>query len=143
MEGQERRTARTHGVVRRENLRSAGRDRRRESAQGLPRLSRRQEAYGVLGRQTDGRQALQGSRLRRQDRVLGLKRQRERPSGARRKRLRRDNCDRPRDAILTKDFESWVHFFVQPHRWDNVRTGLITTTIHGQPTFAVSTIKSP
>src|SRR5664279_3101764 len=106
MEGQERRTARTHGVVRRENLRSAGRDRRRESAQGLPRLSRRSEAYGVLGRQTDGREALQGSRLRRQDRVLGFQDPRERPSGSSRQRVRREISDRPKDAVLTNDVDS-------------------------------------
>ena len=36
-------------------------------AKRLPRLSRRPEAHGVLGRQADGRQALQGFRLCRQD----------------------------------------------------------------------------
>ena len=46
-------------------------------SQRLPHLSRRPEAYGVLGRQTDGCQALQGSRLCRQDRVPGFKGQRD------------------------------------------------------------------
>ena len=57
-------------------------------AQRLPRLPRRPEAYGVLGRQTDGCQALQGSRLRRQDRVPRFQGQRERPSGGSRQRIR-------------------------------------------------------
>ena len=55
---------------------------------GFPRLPRRPQAYGVLGRQANGRQALQGPRLHRQDRVPRSKGRRERPSGARRKRLR-------------------------------------------------------
>ena len=43
--------------------------------------------------------------------------------------FRRDNSDRPRDAVLTNDLDSCVHFFLQPHRWDNVRLGLISTGI--------------
>jgi hypothetical protein len=45
-------------------------------------------------------------------------------------RPRRDNGDRPRDAVLTQDFESCVHFFLQPHRWDNV-LHVFTLGIHG------------
>src|SRR5208283_15941 len=74
-------------TVCRESLQSPGRDRRRTPSQRLPHLCGGPEAHGVLGRQTDGCQALQGSRLCRQDRVPELQWRREWPPGSRRKRL--------------------------------------------------------
>ena len=42
-------------------------------------------------------------------------------------RRRRDNMTDQETAVLTQDFESCVHFFLQPHRWDNVLHGLFAT----------------